>query len=80
MEKRSSWDNLFLSATIPVCPYSCLPPFAPSPVLVDRRPRIHLIFLMSRLIVVALIFGLGFFLGYVFGRMGKKKDDSGRVY
>ncbi len=35
---------------------------------------------MSRLIIVALIFGLGFFFGYVFGRMGKKKDDSGRVY
>ncbi len=36
---------------------------------------------MSRLIIVGLIFFIGFFLGYVMGKSSRgKKDDSGQVY
>lgn len=36
---------------------------------------------MSRLIIVAFIFFIGFFLGYVMGKSSRgKKDDSGQVY
>ncbi len=36
---------------------------------------------MSRFIIVAFIFFLGFFFGFVMGKASRgKKDDSGQVY
>lgn len=47
-------------------------------ILLVLLPTPHYLFAVIRLIVVLFILVVGFFFGFVFGRMGRRREDSDR--